>query len=89
MQRYRQRVQNHQVYLHVMPSAVLSYAKISPTNAESSSLLECYAECSFILCKGTLLYFNVKINANIICCESQWDIRVIMNKLLLITKGVT
>ena len=27
MQRYRQRVQNHQVYLNVMPSAALSYAK--------------------------------------------------------------
>ena len=51
MQRYRQRVQNHQIYLNVMPSAALSYAKISPTSAESSSLLGCYAECRFILCK--------------------------------------
>ena len=25
---------------------ILSIAKIMPTNAESSSLLECYAECS-------------------------------------------
>ena len=69
MQRYRQRAQNHQVYLNVMPSAALSYAKILPASAESSSLLACYAECSFILCKGTLLSFNVKINATIICCE--------------------
>ena len=28
MQRYRQRVQNHQVYLNVMLSAALSYAKV-------------------------------------------------------------
>ena len=90
MQRYCQRAQNHQVYLNVMSSAALSYAKISPTstesssllecyverrlsyakvsptNAESSSLLECYVERSFILCKDTLLSFNVKINATII-----------------------
>ena len=51
MQRYRQRVQNHQVYLDVMLSAALSYAKISPASAESSSLLGCYVERSFILCK--------------------------------------
>ena len=57
----QKQAQNHQVYLDVMPSAALSYAKISPTNAESSSLLGCYAECSFILCKGTLLSFNVKM----------------------------
>ncbi len=69
MQRYRQRVQNHQVYLNVMSSAALSYAKILPASTESSSLLECYAECRFILCKGTLLSFNVKINATIIYCE--------------------
>jgi len=52
-----------------MPSAALSYAKVSPTSTESSSLLECYVERSFILCKGTLLSFNVKINAIIIYCE--------------------
>jgi len=51
MLRYCQRAQNHQVYLNVMSSAALSYAKISPTSTESSSLLECYVECSFILCK--------------------------------------
>ncbi len=51
MQRYCQRAQNHQAYLNVMPSAALSYAKILPASAESSSLLECYAECRFILCK--------------------------------------
>ena len=42
----QKQAQNHQVYLNVMPSAALSYAKILPTSAESSSLLECYAECS-------------------------------------------
>ena len=70
MQRYRKRAQNHQVYLNVMLSAALSYAKVSPTNAESSSLLECYVERSFILCKDTLLSFNVKINVTIISCKS-------------------
>ena len=34
-----------------MSSAALSYSKIPQTRAESSSLLECYAECSFILLK--------------------------------------
>ncbi|MBP8687578.1 MAG: hypothetical protein KBH76_08290, partial [Prevotella sp.] len=36
-----------------MPSAALSYLKIPQTRAESSSLLEYYAECSFILFKDT------------------------------------
>ena len=34
-----------------MSSAALSYLKIPQTRAESLSLLECYAECSFILFK--------------------------------------
>ena len=34
-----------------MPSAALSYSKIPQTRAESSSLLEYYAKCSFILFK--------------------------------------
>ena len=66
----QKQAQNHQIYLDVILSAALSYAKISPASAESSSLLECYVECRFILCKGTLLYFNVKINATIIYCKS-------------------
>ena len=36
-----------------MSSAALSYSKIPQTRAESSSLLEYYAECSFILFKDT------------------------------------
>jgi hypothetical protein len=59
MQRYRQRVQNHQVYLNVMPSAALSYAKISPASTESSSLLECYVERSFILCKDIASEYRI------------------------------
>jgi len=47
----QKQAQNHQVYLNVMLSAALSYAKISPASAESSSLLGCYVERSFILCK--------------------------------------
>ena len=47
----QQQAQNHQIYLDVILSAALSYAKILPTSAESSSLLGCYVERSFILCK--------------------------------------
>ena len=38
MQRYCQRVQNHQVYLDVMLSAALSYAKIIISDNSSNDL---------------------------------------------------
>ena len=44
-------MQNHQACLDVMLSAAISYVKMQQVNAESSSLLGCYAEGSNILCK--------------------------------------
>ena len=40
---------------------VISYAKLLQMSAESSSLLECYAECSFNLCKGSANEREIKI----------------------------